>query len=159
KGKPEPALLEEAKALKEKIQTLEKDFEAIETEFYSLYKKIPNIPTADTPIGLTEEENVIVKQWGTIRTFDFPVRNHAEIAEIRGWIDKERAANVAGSRFAYLKGDLVKLQFALIQWVMDTLTDSAVQRSSTPWLQASGSGSYRDGGVDHANGCYFGDHR
>ena len=126
KGKPEPALLEEAKALKEKIQTLEKDFEAIETEFYSLYKKIPNIPTADTPIGLTEEENVIVKQWGTIRTFDFPVRNHAEIAEIRGWIDKERAANVAGSRFAYLKGDLVKLQFALIQWVMDTLTDSAV---------------------------------
>lgn len=126
KGKPEPALLEEAKALKEKIQTLEKDFEAIETEFYSLYKKIPNIPTADTPIGLTEEENVIVKQWGTIRTFDFPVRNHAEIAEIRGWIDKERAANVAGSRFAYLKGDLVKLQFALIQWVMDTLTDSSV---------------------------------
>ncbi len=126
KGKPEPVLLEEAKALKEKIQTLEKDFEAIETEFYSLYKKIPNIPTADTPIGLTEEENVIVKQWGTIRTFDFPVRNHAEIAEIRGWIDKERAANVAGSRFAYLKGDLVKLQFALIQWVMDTLTDSSV---------------------------------
>lgn len=126
KGKPEPVLLEEAKALKEKIQTLEKDFEAIETEFYSLYKKIPNIPTADTPIGLTEEENVIVKQWGTIRTFDFPVRNHAEIAEIRGWIDKERAANVAGSRFAYLKGDLVKLQFALIQWVMDMLTDSTV---------------------------------
>lgn len=126
KGKPEPEKLAEAKDLKEKIQVGEKEFETIETEFLALYKKIPNIPTADTPIGLTEEENVIVKQWGKIREFDFPVRNHAEIWTIRGWIDKERAANVAGSRFAYLKGDLVKLQFALIQWVMDSLSDSAV---------------------------------
>ena len=102
-GKPDPALLEEAKAIKEKIQSLEPEYERVEAEFLALYKRIPNIPTADTPIGLTEEENVMVKQWGKIREFDFPVRNHAEIAEIRGWIDKERAANVAGSRFAYLK--------------------------------------------------------
>lgn len=121
KGKPEPAVLEEAKSVKEKIQSLEPEYDRVESEFLTLFKKIPNIPTSDTPIGLTEEENVTVKQWGKIREFDFPVRNHAEIAEIRGWIDKERAANVAGSRFAYLKGDLVKLQFALIQWVMDTL--------------------------------------
>ncbi len=126
KGKPDPAMLWEAKELKEKIQEGEKKFEEIETEFLALYKKIPNIPTSDTPIGLTEEENVIVKQWGKIREFDFPVKNHAEIAAVRGWIDKERAANVAGSRFAYLKGDLVKLQFALIQWVMDSLSDSTV---------------------------------
>ena len=103
RSSPDPALLEEAKAIKEKIQSLEPEYENIEAEFLALYKRIPNIPTADTPIGLTEEENVMVKQWGKIREFDFPVRNHAEIAEIRGWIDKERAANVAGSRFAYLK--------------------------------------------------------
>ncbi len=126
KGKPEPHILEEAKEMKIKIQQLEPEYEEAEAEFLALYKKIPNIPTADTPIGLTEEENVMVKQWGKIREFDFPIRNHAEIAAIRGWIDKERAANVAGSRFAYLKGDLVKLQFALIQWVMDTLGDSSV---------------------------------
>ena len=126
KWKPEPKILEEASVLKEKIKTWEKELEEIETEFYLLYKKIPNIATADTPIGLTEEENVMVKQWGEIRKFDFPVKNHAEIAGIRGWIDKERAANVAGSRFAYLKWDLVKLQFALINWVMDTLGDSSI---------------------------------
>lgn len=126
KGKPDPVLLEEAKSLKEKIQSLESVFAEVETEFYTLYKKIPNIPTEDTPIGLTEDENVVVKQWGKIREFTFPIKNHAEIAEVRGWIDKERAANVAGSRFAYLKGDLVKLQFALIQWVMDTLGDSTI---------------------------------
>ncbi|MBP9812514.1 serine--tRNA ligase [Candidatus Gracilibacteria bacterium] len=128
-GKPEPHILSEAKEIKEKIQSLEPEFEKVEAEFYALYKKIPNIPTADTPIGLTEEENVMVKQWGKIREFNFPVKNHAEIGEIRGWIDKERAANVAGSRFAYLKGDLVKLQFALIQWVMDSLSDSRVLTS------------------------------
>ena len=119
-------MLAEAKDLKEKIQVGEKEFEAIESEFLALYKKIPNIPSPDTPVGLIEEENVVVKQWGQIRQFDFPIKNHAEIATIRGWIDKERAANVAGARFAYLKGDLVKLQFALIQWVMDTLGDVSV---------------------------------
>lgn len=103
KGKPEPHLLSEAKEIKEKIQALEPEFEKVEAEFLALYKKIPNIPTADTPIGHTEDENVIVKQWGKIREFDFPIKNHAEIAAVRGWIDKERAANVAGSRFAYLK--------------------------------------------------------
>jgi seryl-tRNA synthetase len=126
KWKPEPHILAEAKEIKEKIQSLEPEFEAAENEFYEIFKKIPNIPSADTPIWLTEDENVVVKQWGKIREFDFPIRNHAEIADIRGWIDKERAANVAGSRFAYLKWDLVKLQFALIQWVMDTVGDSTV---------------------------------
>lgn len=95
KGKSEPSVLEEAKTVKEKIQSLEPEYDRVEGEFLTLYKRIPNIATEDTPVGLTEEENVTVKQWGTIRTFDFPVRNHAEIAEIRGWIDKERAANVA----------------------------------------------------------------
>jgi len=126
KWKPEPHILAEAKEIKEKIQSLEPEFEAAENEFYEIFKKIPNIPSADTPIGLTEDENVVVKQWWKIREFDFPIKNHAEIADIRGWIDKERAANVAGSRFAYLKWDLVKLQFALIQWVMDTVGDSTV---------------------------------
>ncbi|MBP6921307.1 serine--tRNA ligase [Candidatus Gracilibacteria bacterium] len=123
KGKPDPLVLEEAKKLKEELQTLEKEFETVETEHFALLKKIPNIPTDDTPIGHTEEENVVVREWGKIPRFSFTPRDHAEIAAIHGWIDKERAANVAGSRFAYLIGDLVLLQFALIQWVMSTLTN------------------------------------
>lgn len=126
KGKPEPSVLEEAKSVKEKIQSLEPEYDRVEGEFTALYKRIPNIPTRDTPIGLTEEENVVVKQWGKIREFAFTPKNHAEIAAVRGWIDKDRAANVAGARFAYLMGDLVRLQFALIQYVMDTLGDSRV---------------------------------
>lgn len=122
KGKPDPTVLEEAKKLKEDLQVLEKTYEEIEMEHSSLLKKIPNIPTDDTPVGHTEEENVVVKEWGKIPEFSFKPRDHAEIAAMHGWIDKERAANVAGSRFAYLMGDLVMLQFALIQFVMTTLT-------------------------------------
>lgn len=123
KWKPDPAIIEEAKKLKEELQTLEKEFETIEAEHLVLLKKIPNIPSSDTPIGHSEEENVVVKEWGKIPEFSFQPRNHAEIAALHGWIDKERAGNVAGSRFAYLMGDMVLLQFALIQWVMSVLTN------------------------------------
>ena len=64
-----------------------------------------------------------MKTWGEKPNFDFKPKSHAEIAEAKGWLDKERAAKVTGARFAYLKGDLVKLQFAIIQFVMDKLTD------------------------------------
>jgi seryl-tRNA synthetase len=103
KGKPDPQLIETSKALKEQLQILEKESEQIEEEFLALYKKIPNIPTSDTPVGLSEDENVIVRKWGTLPTFNFAIKNHADIANARGWLDKERAANIAGSRFAYLK--------------------------------------------------------
>lgn len=63
KGKPDPAILEQAKKLKEDLQNLEKDYEALESEHMTLLKKIPNIPTEDTPIGHTEEENVVVQEW------------------------------------------------------------------------------------------------
>lgn len=143
KGKPDPAVLEQAKKLKEDLQVLEKTYEEIELEHGSLLKQIPNIPTDDTPVGHAEEENVVVREWGKIPEFSFKPRDHAEIAAMHGWIDKERAANVAGSRFAYLMGDLVMLQFALIQFVMTTLTseetlkkiiaDLALKVSSKPF--------------------------
>lgn len=125
-AKPDPEVIKEAKELKEKISALESEYNQIEEEFITNFKKIPNIPTPDTPIWLTEDENVCVYKWWEIPNFSFKVLNHAEIAEKKGWIDKERAANVSGSRFAYLKWDLVKLQFALVNWVMDTLTDREV---------------------------------
>jgi seryl-tRNA synthetase len=125
-NKPDPAIIEEAKKLKEELQILEKEYEVLESEHLALLKKIPNIPTPDTPIGHSEEDNVVVKEWGKIPKFSFTPRNHAEIAALHGWIDKERAGNVAGSRFAYLLGDMVLLQFALIQWVMSVLTNEEI---------------------------------
>lgn len=126
KGKPDESMILEAKKIKETLQESEKNYDEMEKNFTEMFKKIPNIATEDTPVGLSEDENRVVKTWGNIREFDFEPRSHAEIGEMRDWIDKERAAKVSGARFAYLKGELVRLQMALVQWVMDTLSDRAI---------------------------------
>jgi seryl-tRNA synthetase len=87
---------------------------------------VPNVPLENVPIGVSEKENAVVREWGKKPSFDFEPKNHWQIAEERGLIDKERAAKVAGSRFAYIKGDLVRLQFALVQFGLDVLTNEEV---------------------------------
>lgn len=121
--KPDDKQIEQGKKLKEDLSRLEHELGAIEKQFTELLKKVPNMPLEDVPVGASEDENQVVKTWGEKPTFDIEPKNHWELAEHRGWIDKERAAKVAGSRFAYLKGDLVKLQWALMQYGMDVLTD------------------------------------
>lgn len=122
-GKPTDDLIAQGKAIKTKLSVLETDLKQKEDAFKELLKKVPNMALEDVPVGSSEDENVVAKKVGEPRVYDFIVKNHAELAEARGWLDKERAAKVAGSRFAYLKGDLVKMQFALIQFIMDKLTD------------------------------------
>lgn len=122
-GKPEQSQIDEGKQIKAELAEIEPQLMAAEQEFGALLKKIPNMALADVPFGASEDENVIAKTIGSPTEFDFTPKNHAQIAEAKGWLDKERAAKVAGSRFAYLKGDLVKLQFAIIQFVTDTLSD------------------------------------
>lgn len=122
-GKPEQSLIDEGKQIKTELAELENQLKPLDEEVLALHKTIPNMAAEDVPYGATEDENVVAKTVGDKPTFDFPVKNHAEIAEARGWLDKERAAKVAGSRFAYLKGDLVRLQFAIVQFVMDTLSN------------------------------------
>ena len=125
-GKPDQATIDEGRAIKAEMSEKEAALNAADDEFLGLFKKVPNMAAADVPVGASEDENVVAKTVGETTTFDFPPRNHAEIANERGWLDKERAAKVAGSRFAYLKGDLVKLQFAIIQFVINSLSDEQV---------------------------------
>ncbi len=122
-GKPSPELIEQGKEIKTQLAKLEADLGLTNEEFVKDLQAIPNMPLGDVPVGASEDENVVSKTVGEKPTFTFEPKNHYEIAEARGWIDKERAAKVAGARFAYIKGDLVKLQFALMQLVVDVLTD------------------------------------
>ena len=121
-GKPTPEQIEQGKRLKTELAELEDRLRIVDDEFTLALKKIPNMPLPHVPVGSSEDDNVIEKTVGEQPTFDFEPKTHAQIEEQRGWLDKERAAKIAGSRFAYLKGDLVRLQFALVQWVMDVLT-------------------------------------
>lgn len=124
--KPSDADIANSKEMKAKLAKIEDQLKPVETEFLSLLKEVPNVSSEDTPVGATEEENKVVYERGEKPSFDFEPRNHWEIAQERGWIDKERAAKVTGSRFAYLKGDLVRLQLAIVQFTMDALTDEAI---------------------------------
>jgi seryl-tRNA synthetase len=125
-GKPSPEKIEAGKKLKEELGKLESELAEVDDGYMKLLKQVPNLPLADVPVGKSEDENVIAKTVGEKPKFDFEPKNHWQIGEARGWIDKERAAKVAGSRFAYLKGELVRLQLALINFGLDVLGDSEV---------------------------------
>ena len=128
-GKPTPELIDEGKQIKIELAEREGYLTSVDTEFTDLLKKVPNMAHDDVPVGASEDENVVAKQVGDTPKFDFAPRNHYEIGEQRLWIDKERAAKVAGSRFAYIKGDMVKLQMAIVQFVINTLSDEATIKS------------------------------
>lgn len=122
-GKPAPELIEQGKVIKIELAEVEDHLRVVEETYTALLKAVPNMPAHDVPVGKSEDENVEVKVVGDIPTFDFAPKNHYEIAEAKGWLDKERAAKVAGARFAYIMGDLVLLQQAIIQFVMATLSN------------------------------------
>ena len=122
-GQPSPDDMEQGRKLKETLAQLESQLGPVNDEYDKLLKEIPNMPADDVPVGASEDENQVAKEWGEKPQFDFKPKTHWQIAEERELIDKERAAKVSGSRFAYIKGDLVKLQFGLIQFVLTTLTN------------------------------------
>lgn len=126
--KPSEEQVAAGRELKEKLGDLKHKLAAIEKELNILVKKVPNMPSDDVPVGYSEEENVVVKTVGAKPEFDFIPRNHWELGVERDWIDKDRAAKVSGSRFAYLKGELVQLQFALINFGISVLTNETVLR-------------------------------
>lgn len=121
-GKPAPELIEQGKVIKTELAEVEDHLRVADDTYTRLLKLVPNMPASDVPVGKSEDENVEVKVVGDKPAYDFTPKNHYEIAEAKGWLDKERAAKVAGARFAYIMGDLVLLQQAIIQFVMATLS-------------------------------------
>lgn len=123
---PDNQNIEQGKQLKDSLGQLERQLEPLSEEYNKLLREVPNIPFDDVPVGTNETENVFGELKGKKPDFDFKPKTHWEIVETRGLVDKERAAKVTGSRFAYIKGNLVRLQFALIQFVIDTLTNEEI---------------------------------
>lgn len=124
--KPSPEAIKEGKDLKEQFETISKEFDKINNEYTELLHKVPNIYSVDTPIGASEADNEVTSVWGKKPEYDFEPKDHVQIAEINNLLDIERGAKVAGSRFAYIKGGLVRLQMALMQFTIDQLTDTTV---------------------------------
>ncbi|MFZ1019787.1 MAG: serine--tRNA ligase [Minisyncoccia bacterium] len=116
-------LIEEMRAVKEDIKAKEEKLKATMEEWQKMMIKIPNIPSVDTPEGPDDSANQVVRSWGEKPQFSFQPKEHFELGKALGIIDTETAAEVSGSRFAYLKGDLVLMQFALLQMCLEILTN------------------------------------
>ncbi len=125
-GKPAPELIEQGKVIKTELAEIEDRLRVADETFLALLKAVPNVPLDEVPIGASEDENVEIRVWGNKPQFDFEPKNHAEIAEAKGWLDKERGAKIAGSRFVYTMGDLVLLEMALWRFATDVLTNELV---------------------------------
>ncbi len=124
--RPSDEQIQKGRYVREEIDALENELKTVEETYNRLIKQVPNAPIDDVPVGSSEDENVVVKTVGEPTHFDFEPKNHWQIGEAKDWIDKERAAKIAGSRFAYIKGGMVRLQFAIVQFVLDTLADETV---------------------------------
>jgi seryl-tRNA synthetase len=124
--------IEEAKALKEELKGVEADIARLEQERYGMLLEIPNLPFDDVPRGKNEAENVVLFKKGEPRQFAFPAKDHMEIGEKLGIIDTQTAAKVSGSRFYYLKGKGALLEFALMQYAIDTLAANGFEPAIVP---------------------------
>ena len=111
----------EVRRIGEELKAQETDLAAIEARLKGMLLQIPNIPLDDVPPG-GEEDSVVVRTVGEPRSFDFEPKDHLDLAGPLGLIDMERAARASGSRFAYLLGDLVMLEFALVRYGLDIVT-------------------------------------
>lgn len=118
-----PGLIEQMKAVSAELDELEPAQAAAEQRLADALAVVPNLPSADAPEGEDESDAVELFTFGTKPSFDFEVRDHVEIGEALGILDIPRAVKVSGSRFAYLLGAAVQLEFALLRWGLDRLVE------------------------------------
>lgn len=115
-------IISQMKAVGEKIAGLDNQLRELEYRIEDILLRIPNIPHQSVPIGQNDEDNVEIKRWGEIKSFDFTVRPHWEIGEMIGGLDIRHGANVSGSGFYFLTGPGAKLERALINFMLDLHT-------------------------------------
>ncbi len=112
----------EGSKIKLELKKKEGELEHINEEFYTLIREIPNVPKDDVPIGTNEQDNKIIRKVGKLPKFDFKPKDHVDLGSALDLIDIERASKISGSRFGFLKNELVALEFALVNIAFETLT-------------------------------------
>jgi len=137
-GKGETATAEALKAevaqLKDTLPQLEERERAAGMELDTLLAGLPNLPSADTPDGADETENVEIARWGEPRNFDFEPRDHADIGPALG-LDFETGVAISGARFTFMRGQMARLNRALGQFMLDHQTaQRGYTECATPYL-------------------------
>ena len=132
-GDQKNKLLNKAEKLSEKVKQLSDENQKKDEEFFNEWIKIPNIVDPSSPVGKTDEDNKELKKVGTPKDIKGPL-SHLNIGENLGLINVEKASSVSGSRFSYLFGDLVKIQFNLVSFAMNKLSEKGFNPTIPPVL-------------------------
>ncbi len=128
------------RAIGDKISGMDGRVRDIELELRGALLAIPNVPHASVPDGKGAADNVAVREWGSLRKFDFQPRPHVEIAEGLGVVDFARAARMTGAGFQVFVGQGARLERALIQFMLDLHTrEHGYTEVSPPFVCNSGS--------------------
>jgi seryl-tRNA synthetase len=127
-------LVKEAEFIPDQIKQLELETQELEKRVTGILLQLPNILHETVPLGADESGNVEVKKWGKAKAFSFRPKDHIDLAMKLKLIDLERAAKVAGSRFYYLRGDLVKLNYALLKFSLDFIEKRGFMLIQPPYF-------------------------
>jgi len=125
--KPDQAAIAQGQQLKEAIKKAEAELREAEEKVNRFVVEVPNVLMPQVPAGTSEDDNVVLRSWGASPEFDFEFKSYLEIGEKLNLIDIPRAARMAGSRFNYLKNELVLIQFALLNLVYKTAQEFKFQ--------------------------------
>jgi seryl-tRNA synthetase len=115
-------LLSAVKDLGDRLEAGEKALQEVQGQLRDIELGLPNLLADDVPTGDSEDDNTEVRKWGEPAQFDFAARDHIELGEKLGELDFESASKISGARFVVMKGQLARLQRALIQFMLDTHT-------------------------------------
>ena len=126
-------LLNRASELSNEVKLLFEQVDKKDEEFLNLWVKIPNLISKTSPDGTSDKDNLEIKKVGNIKDISNP-KDHLEIASKLNLIDVEKASEVSGSRFAYLFGDLVKVEFNLVSWALNKLSEKGFTPTVPPVL-------------------------
>ena len=138
-GEAKQAAIQRSKELGRSIKPLDEEQSALDAELMPLLLSIPNMPDPEVPDGGGEEDNVELRVVGRKPEFDFEPKDHVDLATDLGLLDMKRAARVTGSRFYFLKGDLMRLEQAAMKYALDVITDRGYTPLTPPVMVNRGS--------------------
>ncbi len=123
KGEDVQPLLDQVQGLGEQLKAAEAELADIQLQMKSLMEGLPNILDASVPAGNDEDDNVEISRWGELPEFSFEVKDHVDLGALHKGMDFEVAAKITSARFVALKGNIARLQRAIIQFMLDTHGD------------------------------------
>ena len=134
RGEEQARLRAELKALSDEVKEKEARLKQVEERIEAALLAVPNLPHESVPVGSDPQDNVVVRSWGEKPRFSFAARQHDELGERLGMLDFARAGKVSGARFVFYRGDLARLERALVSFFIDLHRERGYLELIPPYL-------------------------